>query len=691
MAKKFNKDTARVMLKEIESLKQDAYDSFLLRKDELLENYAMYLGAQHVVMGGQFLDDGNGEALEQRNVIRPIIRAASATLLRQKVNPEVPSVHGDQKARAMADSTELLCKSFMNTGVFDYDEIRNCIDWSRITGLGFVKVCWNIDGGRPLEQPMLNEEDPETNEFGEPLVEQFNEGEVSIEFVPTTDLLIDPTVRSKKELRRAGAYVIHRKLYPIRILEDRFPTDMFEEPTKGRFLKNPQAPFEQASGLNESFASGIASAADGNVLAELCEFWENPSRKYPNGRLCIFSGDVIIYLGPNIYTPARIPFIPLKGDNNVPTSLFAAGAIADLKPIQRTINRVASKQREWLDSILNSRIWAPIGSGVDPESLTNISGQIVEYNKGYQPEVDRPPDIPSSMFNYVEDLSMAAKRVSGYEDVAQGGVPPNLSTGRAIAFAKENNEQMRMPEQMEYTQFCLDVLQHCLYVAKQFYNEGRLIRVMGDEGKWTLKEFNSESFDFGNDIVVEVFSGGPTSHALRFSETLEMYQAGILSSDDPAAKAARDILQDDSVNKVTFERSPEARTKARRHILTVLKTPEEDIHVYAWDDHEEYLEVINRWRQTVEYEEMDLYQKKLIDTAAEQAEYFLAQQTAQMGQDAATLQGGTTAPTQGPPPEAEPGLESPPDGGNSLNAPMPEQSQEELVAQQTGSATLPGQ
>ena len=288
------------MLKEIESLKQDAYDAYLLRKDEMLENYAMYLGYQHVIMGGQFLDEGNGEALEQRNVIRPIIRAASSTLLRQKVNPEVPSVHGDQKARAMADSTELLCKSFMNTGVFDYDEIRNCIDWSRITGLGFVKVCWNMDGGRPLESPLINEEDPDTNEFGESLVEQFNEGEVSIEFVPTTDLLIDPTIRSKKELRRSGAYVIHRKLYPVRVLEDRFPTDMFEEPTKGRFSVNAQSTIEQAAGLEETFGKQLSSAADGNTLAELCEFWENPSRKYPTGRLCIFSGNVIIYIGPNI-------------------------------------------------------------------------------------------------------------------------------------------------------------------------------------------------------------------------------------------------------------------------------------------------------------------------------------------------------------------------------------------------------
>lgn len=710
--KPFDKDAAQSMLREIESLKKDAWDAYLLKKDEHLENLAFYLGYQHVVMGGNFIDDGLGEALEQRNIIRPIIRAATATLLRQKINPEVPAVHGDQKARAMADSTEMLCKSFLNTGVFNYDEIRNCIDWSRIVGLGWVKVCWDVDGGRPLENPTPRMEEPasmeeggaeeggeddmevaggpELNEFGEPIVEQYNEGEISVEFVPTTDLLIDPTVRSKKELKRPGAYVIHRRLLPVRVLEDKFPVDMFGEETEGKFNASSNINSENMSGIEDEFMRGTVKAAhDGNVLGELCEFWENASRKYPNGRLCIFSGTVIIYLGPNLYTPARIPFVPLKGDNNIPGALYAAGAVADLKPMQRTINRVASKQREWLDSILHARVWSPIGSGVDPESLTNISGQIVEYNKGYMPEVDRPPDIPNSMFSYVADLEMAAKKASGYDDVAQGTAPPNLSTGRAIAFAKENNEQMRMPEQMEYSQFCLDVLQQCLFLARQFYEEGRLIRVMGDEGKYTLKEFSSSNFDFGNDIVIEVFSGGPSSHALRFSETLEMYQTGLLSTDDPAAKAARAILADDAVNKVSFERSPEARAKARRHILTVMKTPEENIYVNAWDDLEEYLEVVNKWRQTVEYEELDEYRKKLIDTAADQAEYYLGLQVQQVGADTATLQGGAP-PSMGAPPPAEPGMESPPDGGNSVYPEPQVESQSELVAKETGSAPPPG-
>lgn len=690
MAKKFDKDAAQSMLKELQSLKQDAFDAYLLKKDEHMENLAFYLGYQHVVMGGNFIDDASGEALEQRNIIRPIIRAATATLLRQKINPEVPSAHGDQKARAMADCTEALCKSFLNTGVFDYDEIRGCIDWSRIVGLGWLKICWDIDAGRPLEEPILSE-DGELNIFGEPVVQQYNEGEISMEFVPTTDLLIDPSIRTKKEQKRAGAYVIHRKLLPIRVLEDRFPQDMFGESTKGKFNASSNINQENMSGVEDEFMRGIIKgASDGNVLGELCEHWENSSRQYPNGRLCVYSGDLIIYCGPNIYTPTRLPFVPLKGDNNIPGALYAAGAVVDLKPIQRTINRVVSKQREWLDSILNARIWAPIGSGVDPDSLQNISGQVIEYNKNYMPEVDRPPDIPNSMFTYVADLEMAAKKASGYDDVAQGTAPPNLSSGRAIAFAKENTEQMRMPEQMEYTQFSLEALQHCLYLAKQFYEEGRLIRILGEDGKYTLKQFNSQDFDFGNDIILEVFSGGPTSHALRFAETLELYGAGLLSTDDPAAKAARTILADDALNKVSFERSPEARAKAKRHILTVMKTPEEQIFVNAWDDLEEYLDVINRWRQTVEYEELDEYRKKLIDTAADQAEYYLGLQVQQVGADTKALQGGTPPmPGDGSNPPAEPGLESPPNGGNSSYAEPQMESQADLVAKETGDATVP--
>lgn len=677
--KKISESAAKEMLGEIEELYSDAQDAMMERRDEILENVAFYGDIQHAVKNGEFVPDVDaGEGMEISNILSPIVRAAVAATLKQPLNVTIPAVHGDQKSRAKAEASEQLCQAFQKNGVINFDEHYNTVLWSKIAGLGWLKVYWDPDEGRVVEQTTgfetLDDEE-EIDAFGTAAPIQLAEGEICTEFVSSIDGLVDPTISSVSGLKKPGAYFIHRKLRPMRECSDRFEVDFFGKPTKGRWSAGKPSPEQVAfADIVGSFDGKLQGA---NTLCEIVEFWQMPTRKFPNGRLVIFSGSLILFMGPNILRPCRLPFIPLKGDNPMPGTLHSRGVIGSLKQNQRSYNRTKTKIREIVDKVVNSRVWVPIGSGVDPDTFGDIPGQVVEYTKGFRPETEQPPEVPGSLFTYVATLSEEAKYSSGYGDVAQGLDSPNISTGRHYAFAKEAASSVREPDMQTYRVFLATVLQHCLYTARQFYDEGRTLRILGQDGRWVLKEFWSDQFDMDNDIVIETFSDIPDSKAQRFSETVELFTAGLLDPQNEAAKNALKILNHPYYRSSTFDADEPHRDRAKRQILQIMQEPWVDLAVNPFDNHTIWLEEIDRWRATTEYDELDEIQKQKINAAAELHEAYLGMQNQVYGQDMAAIQGGG-APQLGPGPQepVPPGAESPLDGGHSLEpAPAPTMSQ----------------
>lgn len=685
------KDALNTMLAEVTELADDAEWAVNQKRDNIYENMSFFLGKQFRVKNGQYLLDddylASGEEMEPRNIIRPIIRAAVAATMRQKINPEMPARSGDQKGRARADNVEKLCKAATSNGIINFDELLRVVEYSKICGLGWMKVCWDPDGGRALETPetgfefleegldLAETEDP----FGAKVQPQVFEGEIHTRFVPILDAHVDPAVRTRADLKKPGTYFVHREYMTLREAEDRWDRDIFGDSTKGRFSTD-----KGTTGRDEWNAEQSVES-DQNTLCEVKWFYQNATRKFPNGRLVVFSGTMMLVAGPNPYKPCRIPFVPLIGDNFRPDSLYADGAIADIKAIQATLNFNASKEKEFVRFSVTPRFLIPKGSGIDPDALDDLPRGL-EYQKGYAPEAMQVQQMPQSFFTYGDSLVASAKAISGYGDVSQGEIPPSIQSGRALAYARENEQSMREPDMINFRLFVADIFQHIIYCARQFYDDGRLIKMTGEDGKWELVEFKSDSFDLDNDVVPEIFSGGPQSHALRFSEVTEMFGLGLFDDANPAAKSARRMLGDNYASASTFDPNIEARLKAKRMILQVMKEPfARPLEVFPFDDHEVALDVINRWRRTTEYEELPPEQRALIDEVAELHEMYWAGQNEALAQDQGMINGtggGMGTPT-GP---SQPQAESPIDGGHST---YPGQSQDELVANDQSASPAP--
>lgn len=668
-------ENASRMLGEVQELYDDAVSYFRIKRlDRAVENTLLYRGYRETWRDGfhpTSLMDVESEANEGANISRMLVRAAVAQTLKQFPSLEVPASKDDQKARAKADFTEKLGRSILKR--MDQDELHRTVSWAKTTGASWLKCYWNMDAGRPLPSNYDGFTDAEEKArwsddgFGGKAATQLYEGDVTFEFVPTVDGFPDPSAKTIREIQ----HFFHTKLLPIRKLEDRFTEDYYGKETKGRFSVGGEANLEQRIGMDVAGDGhgweSSGSTADSNTYAELTEFWEMPTKRFPLGRFIAFSGSMILSMGPNPYYPARIPFILFQGDNIVPGSLYSDGLLEDVKPFQYSTNRVLNKMREHLDKLLNVHILNPFGSGIEANTWGDKSGQIINYAKGLKPEPLEVRDIPQSMFSYLEEQIRRAQTITGYTDVGRGESQGDLS-GRAVAFYTENEQSMREPDMASHRRALLSSVQQAIYLYRQFADDGRLLHMIGDNGKTELTYFREDDYDWDNDFVPEVYSGRPMSRSARMSEVMELMAADVFNDQNPGSKIAQKLLGDEYAYAAAYEPFPEDRARAKRENLDHLKNPQSILSVKTYDTHWIHIEEHRRYMRTVEFEQLPEEQQKMMMV------HDALHEMMAMGGEQATA--GMEQPGQPPPqpgPEGQPpGVESPPNGGANIDpAPPP--------------------
>lgn len=677
MPKPLSQDNAAKMLGEVTELFQDAVSAFRVKRlDRAIENGAMYRGWHEIVRDGSFnvsVTDPQGEANESLPISRMLVKAAVASTLRNMPNIEIAASKDDPRSRAKAEATERLARTLLRTKL-DQDELHRVVSWSKQTGAGWIKAFWDQGAGRAVPVPYDGFTDAELKAresddgFGGRSLPPVFEGDLAYEFIPTTDGYPDPSAKSRRELR----HFFHVKMMPIYRLNDLFPKDYFGEPTERRWSIGPHTQerraFEALGDQDELWESGSnIRTSQLNTLAEIVEFWELPSRQFPFGRFVAFSDSMILAMGRNPLHPVRLPFILFQGDNLVPGSLYSDGLLEDVRTLQVSTNRTMNKMREWVDKMLNAHLLVPFQSGIDKNIWGDKPGQIINYQKGYAPTPLAPPEIPSSMFSYLNEQIERAKMVTGYSDIGRGDLPSNIS-GRSVAFATENEQAMREPDTASHRRAVLECIQHGLWLIRQFYNDGRLIQMIGENGKVELAEFLEDDYDWDADLVPEIYSGRPNSHTARVSEVLEFHGAQLFG-DDPASERARRMLGGDYANMATYDPFAEDRSRAKREQLTFLKG--QPLQVQFYDTDRIHLEEHNKVRRSLEFEEWPDFMRDQFNAHCEAHE--LKGLATQVVSDDLLLAAGGQGQGQGRPPgpQQPPGIESPPDGGAGAAGPAP--------------------
>jgi len=680
MPKRLPRKKAEEIRDESIQLHKDAVEKFQQRLTGLTVTTAFYRGNQHGrpgIRGFNAYPPHHNESNETYNYIRPFVRSAVSDMLRSIPNPEVVASHSDPSSMARAKAATQLARSFLRNGVLNFNTLYSAAIAAQIHGACWFKIDWNPRGGPSSKEPRLIESkdfpgymEPELDIFGDEVMEQMASGEIHVEHVNIAEALPDPTAKNEEDVR----YIIHLKVFPITKLNDMFPRgDYFDDEIMWNENYRTNEGGEEAISISDPYDEASWSPTNKiNDQAELIYIYEKPTKTYPRGRQMILHGETLLHADrlPN----SRFPFVLLRGQNMVESSLYSDGMVKDLIGPQRSLNRAASKQREMLDRCVTPWLLEPRGAELKMDELSDMPGSIVSYNYGFQPKyIDHPPIDPST-FKYMDNLVSVMKDVSTYSEVSRGDAPQNITSGRALAYLAEFERGVHAPDVQMFKDAVTKVMRLCLQEAADRYEEGRLVQMLGPNNEWMVSVYKKQDFDFDHELAMELYSGAPNSRAMRYGEALEAMQIGGLS-DSPDAERFRRIVGWDYEGRSTNNADEEHKSIADSENTKFREDPYSEIRVAMEDDHDIHIDTHNRYRVSHEYRYLPEQIRQIFDQHVAEHENFRGQQVQGFANEQNLLLNQTEGAGGGAPPPKAPGMESPPDGGASLYESSPETPQ----------------
>lgn len=547
----------------VDQLYEDALRPMPRRLARWREYQSFYRGFQHIIPTS-WTEEAYGsidprQEFETANQVQAIVRQSVAKKLQAfPLNPEVSPAYDGVLARAKAEASQRLLRSFPRNGVLPFVELVDAVYAAEIFGGAYLNVYWD-----PMAGPKAG---------GAPL------GDIRVRAVTLLDAIPDPASRSEPEDR----HLFHRFAMPMSQARQMFPTDIYGE--ESHFLlygARTNSGFSEMlrddRGLFESCA-----ASEPNQIVEIIWYYERPSIDHPGGRLLCYSGPTVLDVSEEL--PDKVwPWIWIPGPNRAPGVRIPDGMVHNLRSPQRSLNHALSKIRENASLCVNPAMLVPVAAGVQAEKLDDLPGTLLKYNAaGGKPEWMPVPGVPQGLYEMTAKMKEILSDVSSYSDVSQGTPQGDLS-GRAILNLDQLNNMVHGPENGIFQEQCVKLLKTCLTMAHTRYDDGRMVQMFGDNNRWTSQAWKGAEFDPDVEILVDPFSQEPTSRAARFAQAVEIKQLNGYE-DDPGAQRFREAIGIDTNDRDAVALGYAHKRRARQEDLQLITTGEMFPPLFADDD-----------------------------------------------------------------------------------------------------------
>ncbi len=403
------------------------------------------------------------------NNIAPIIETRIA-----KLSGVVPQIG------AMTDSSDLndIANAKISTAVLKnitkqltfHEKIAQAVSISEMLGTAFYKVVWNPDHGDVLYRG--SEGDVHTGE-------------------------VDTVVCSPYEIFPESLYVehigeqrsvIHAHPYHVDEIMEKWHCEV--KPFRvNLFSMTNMANITGGLGWTSTAESVSHEMKDGYDI--VLEYYEKPTKKFPDGRLLIvaYYNQVLLYEGPlpyinDKYRNRGYPFVKQTAINR-PGCFFGISVIERLIPIQRDYNAIQNRINEYLN---RAALGIPVieDGSVDVDSLEYYGmppGMPIVYLRGSEPPrfLDTPA-LPYSFLSKQDRLEEAFVAISGISELTQfSRVPSSVTSGTALGILAQQDDNRLAVSAENIRSAVLEVGKQWLRLYQQFAVFERILKLGGDD------------------------------------------------------------------------------------------------------------------------------------------------------------------------------------------------------------------
>lgn len=524
------------------------------------------------------------------NQIATIIETRIARISRQKPLMKVrPSTTEPNDISASKVSTGLLLTKWHDDKMGEkYDDL---IAWMEHTGSGVLKVVWNPDAGRKigeLEGTIIREGDSET--------------------IVVSPFEIYPDSNHRNSMKETKS-IIHAKAFPVSEIKEKYGVDVEEEKVEATTMQSQ-------SGLGGVGYNAISYRSKTEQLkghAIVKEYWERPSKRYPNGRLIVVAGDKTLFAGELPYMigddgEPDLPFI-ITPCIKIPNQFWGVSVTERCIPVQRRYNALRNRKAEYLNLVAIGQWYEPEGSIDDDTELNNEPGNRIRYQAGLaRPEPVQFPSLPNSFEMEESSLLRELTSISGVSELSRySEAPTGVKSGVALSITNEQDDTRISMTTSRVAEGSKELGKYWIRLYKQFADEPRILRNVGESKEvdvqyWTANLLTSE------DIIVENASALSETPSQRRQMVFDLMGSGVFNRPDNnpySLEGARRILDMLELGhwETGIDDEEQLQTSfARREQNFILQGQPRPINDF--DNHEVHLREHNQFRMKPEYQMM---------------------------------------------------------------------------------------
>jgi hypothetical protein len=460
---------------------------------EWYENLAFYFGKQYVQWANKVADAGLMRLIEPpmppwrvrliSNKIKPVIRKELAKVTKEKPQPFVIPASTDDDDLAAARAGEQIFEHVTRELKFDRT-VRRTQFWTLLCGTAFMKDWY----------------DPNLADANGVM------GSIQIEPITPFQFFIPDPQEEELDNQPYGIHVLAK-------------TPEFVE---GTYKKTVEADSNTGSGLLEQrFLHSIGVEQLPRKFVAVKECWIKPCKKFPDGAVITYAGDVILNVAEE--WPFQYRDYPFTKMEHVPTGQFyAQSVIPDLIPLQKEMNRTRSQIIEAKNRMSKPQLIAPRGS-VDPSKVTSEPGLIIFYTPGFAPPQPLPlVAVPGYVIDEINRCQRDMDDISGQHEISKGNAPTGVSAATAISFLQEQDDAMISPSITSLEECVARIGTHLLSHVDQFWEAERTIKAIGENNAFDVVMFNKAAINGNTDLNIQAGSATPRSTAAKQAFIMEM-------------------------------------------------------------------------------------------------------------------------------------------------------------------------
>jgi hypothetical protein len=371
--------------------------------------------------------------------------------------------------------------------------LKQAVEYAIVYGSGFIIMEWDSNKGELVD-------------YIEETKTKIYEGDITFENLSPFDVMMDGTKESGNH-----DWVLVRRWKNKYDLAAKYPE--FADKIKGLQTKSDLLKFRM----------GITRTSEQTDDVQVLEFYHKRTDSMEDGRYMMFlTSDIILQ---DLPMPYRVLPVFRISPSNIHGTPHGYTPMFDLLPLQEIVNGLYSTVASNQNAFGVQNVLVPRGTDI---AVNQLQGglNIIDYNAtAGKPEALNLTNTPAEVFKFIEMIEQRMETLSGINSVARGQPEASLKSGTALALVQSMALQFMSGLQQSYVELIESVGTAIIKMLQDFAHTPRIVSIVGQSNRSSVREFNSKDISSISRVVVDV--GNPmartTAGRVQMADNLLQY------------------------------------------------------------------------------------------------------------------------------------------------------------------------